>query len=188
MAVRVTSQRCSASFITLRRYNGQLAGKDIAQTACEKSAVSKPSTEARQNNRKYDWIGPPDPVSNIRQVHFKVSENEAPHEKRLREERAKVQEWSHRFWKKHNTSFVQLKGEFIKQKLAEKSASRETTVTNITLTPDEMSEFYKKFLDDNYQAHKNYNWEWYKKNISLTWLTLKVNLLNIITRRNKGNK
>ncbi|KAK3591287.1 hypothetical protein CHS0354_004336 [Potamilus streckersoni] len=188
MAARLTSQCYLASFRTLRRYKGQLSGKDITLKICEKPTLSTTSTEARENHSKYDWIGPPDPVSNIRRVHFRVSENEAPYERRLREERAKVQEWSHQFWKKHNTSFVQLKGEFIKQKLAKKSASRETTMANITITPDEMSEFYKKFLDDNYEVHKNYNWEWYKKNISLTWLTLKANLLNIITRRNKGNK
>lgn len=39
-----------------------------------------------------------------------------------------------------------------------------------------MSEFYKKFLDDNWKIHLKYNFEWYKRNFELLFLTLRVNL------------
>lgn len=43
-----------------------------------------------------------------------------------------------------------------------------------TLTADEMSEFYKKFLDENWKTHLQYNAVWYKKNFTLLLLALRV--------------
>jgi len=37
----------------------------------------------------------------------------------------------------------------------------------ITLTADDMSVFYKQFLDKNWQSHFNYNIAWYKRNIKI---------------------
>lgn len=45
-----------------------------------------------------------------------------------------------------------------------------------TLTADEMSEFYKAFLDRNWKVHVNYNFEWYKRNFTLLYLAFRVNL------------
>lgn len=50
------------------------------------------------------------------------------------------------------------------------------------LTADEMSDFYKKFLDQNWETHLNYNMEWYKRNFSLLYLAFRVNLEKSITR------
>lgn len=46
-----------------------------------------------------------------------------------------------------------------------------------TLTSDEMSIFYKKFLDENWLVHVKYNKEWYKKNLGLLLLSFRVQLL-----------
>lgn len=35
------------------------------------------------------------------------------------------------------------------------------------ITADDMSVFYKQFLDKNWQSHFNYNVSWYKKNIKI---------------------
>lgn len=51
---------------------------------------------------------------------------------------------------------------------------------NRALTADEMSEFYKRFLDDNWKIHVNYNFEWYKRNFELLFLALRVSLENVI--------
>lgn len=44
------------------------------------------------------------------------------------------------------------------------------------LTADEMSDFYKTFLDKNWYLHLNYNREWYKRNFTLLYLSLRVYL------------
>ena len=56
--------------------------------------------------------------------------------------------------------FFQQKKEFVKQKLAAKkqvAGKNEQEDKVETLSPEEMSEFYKKFLDDNYKHHVQYN-------------------------------
>ena len=50
---------------------------------------------------------------------------------------------------------MQLKDQFIKKKMKEKDC--ETKDEDKKITPEELSEFYKKFLDENYTLHKNYN-------------------------------
>lgn len=44
---------------------------------------------------------------------------------------------------------------------------------NETISADTMSEFYKKFLDENWLLHLRYNKEWYKKNLELLVLSYK---------------
>lgn len=47
------------------------------------------------------------------------------------------------------------------------------------LTADEMSVFYKAFLDKNWKLHLNYNVEWYKKNFALLSLAIRVKLMKL---------
>lgn len=55
-----------------------------------------------------DMVGPPDPVSNLRKVIFRIPPNETELEKRYRELRSEVQEWNQKFWEKHNSRFYQV--------------------------------------------------------------------------------
>lgn len=50
----------------------------------------------------------------------------------------------------------QLKEEFSARKLKEKSEGGDQNEPP-TLSAEEMSQFYKKFLDDNYKAHVQFN-------------------------------
>ena len=50
------------------------------------------------------------------------------------------------------------------------------------LTADEMAEFYKKFLNDNLSIHRNYNTEWYKKNLACIYLAFRVSLQKLFTK------
>ena len=43
-----------------------------------------------------------------------------------------------------------------------------------TLTYDEMSTFYKSFLDQHLNTHKQYNKEWYKRNVNNLLLSARV--------------
>lgn len=47
------------------------------------------------------------------------------------------------------------------------------------LTADEMSVFYKAFLDKNWKTHLSYNKEWYMKNITLLALAIQIKIKKI---------
>ncbi|KPJ07392.1 UPF0671 protein CG14806 [Papilio machaon] len=116
-------------------------------------------------------VGPPDPVSNLRRIVFKQPNDETKLEKKYRELRMDVQEWNQKFWTQHNSSFFQEREEYLKQNLPEGKQ---------TLTADEMSVFYKSFLDKNWKAHLTYNLQWYKKNITLLKLAIQVRIRRLL--------
>ncbi|XP_013140452.1 PREDICTED: APOPT family protein CG14806, mitochondrial [Papilio polytes] len=134
-----------------------------------------PDTKAVQppNAKKItsDMVGPPDPISNLRKIIFKQPSNETRLEKRYRELRMEVQEWNQKFWTQHNSRFFQEREEYLKQNLPEGKQ---------TLTADEMSVFYKSFLDKNWKAHITYNLQWYKKNVILLKLAIQVRLRRLL--------
>jgi len=130
-------------------------------------------------NIKRDWIGPPHPISNLMRIKHHKPTDETEQEKKFREKRIEVHEWSQKFWEKHNLDFYMMREEYIKKTLTEKYKDMPKKTT---LSAEEMSVFYKTFLDDRYQQHVWYNREWYKKNIGLLWPALQVNIARVIRR------
>ncbi|XP_030023529.2 COA8 family protein CG14806, mitochondrial [Manduca sexta] len=118
-----------------------------------------------------DMVGPPDPVSNLRRIVFKQPENETTLEKQYRNMRSEVQEWNQNFWTQHNSRFFQEREDYLKKNLPEGKQN---------LTADEMSVFYKAFLDKNWKAHISYNMEWYKKNFKLLRLAIQVKMRRLL--------
>ncbi|MPC18496.1 Apoptogenic protein 1, mitochondrial [Portunus trituberculatus] len=51
-----------------------------------------------------------------------------------------------------------------------------------TLTSDEMSKFYKSFLDEHLDMHREYNKEWYKRNMFLNFVRIFSNVLMFILK------
>lgn len=72
---------------------------------------------------------------------------------------------------------MQAKEQFIISSL-EKKVKDNSETTN-TLTADELSEFYRTFLDINREKHLRYNLEWHKRNLSLLWPGIKASLSRI---------
>ncbi|XP_063705769.1 COA8 family protein CG14806, mitochondrial [Culicoides brevitarsis] len=123
-----------------------------------------------------DYIGPPDKLSNLRPILRHKPQNETDAQRNLREKRLEVQEWNQKFWAGHNKRFFEEKEEYIQQ---HKRPGEDT------LPADEMSKFYKYFLDKNWKIHVLYNISWYTKNFSLLFSALHVNLETAI-RKIKG--
>ncbi|XP_076633688.1 cytochrome c oxidase assembly factor 8 isoform X2 [Colletes latitarsis] len=121
------------------------------------------------SNLKTDTIGPPDPISNLRPVKFARRKNESHFEEEYRKAREDTQLWNQNFWTKHNTSFIEERKQF--QELLKSHGKT-------SFTADDMSVFYKYFLDKNWKSHFDYNIMWYKKNIKLLILEFKVLLLD----------
>lgn len=53
----------------------------------------------------HDWIGPPNPLSNLRPIIYRIPEEESELEKRLRNLRQDTEDWNHKFWTKQNLNF-----------------------------------------------------------------------------------
>nr|CAD7425949.1 unnamed protein product [Timema monikensis] len=123
----------------------------------------------------HDMIGPPNPVSNLRPMVLHVAPDESPLEKEYRLAREEAAKWNELFWSKHNTSFFKERKAFMETRLPADLSPGETT----TVSADEMSVFYKAFLDKNWKIHLDYNIEWYRKNISLVFLALRVNMFRV---------
>ncbi|XP_025993995.1 COA8 family protein CG14806, mitochondrial [Solenopsis invicta] len=125
-------------------------------------------TAKLENNHELpDVIGPPDPVSNLRPVVFAGSTNETYFEKKYRKLRKETQQWNQIFWYKHNTSFIKERKQFQQMSKAQ---------GKIALTADDMSIFYKEFLDKNWHSHFNYNIAWYKSNIKILFFGIAAKL------------
>ncbi|CAL1527130.1 unnamed protein product [Lymnaea stagnalis] len=128
-----------------------------------------------------DLIGPPDTVSNIRPVQFYVPPNETTAEKMFRLRRAEVLEWNQSFWAHHNSKFFKEKDQYIQ------SHQSKDVDGKPSLSPEELSVFYRSFLNENRVAHLNYNKEWYKKNISMLWPALKVAVIRLRRKFRKSS-
>ncbi|VDP00991.1 unnamed protein product [Heligmosomoides polygyrus] len=66
-------------------------------------------------DRRYDWVGPPHPVSKIRPIKLRRVDNESDLERQYREAREELNRWSSSFWEKHNTLFDTKKIEFVEK-------------------------------------------------------------------------
>lgn len=131
------------------------------------------STHKISDKVNFDQIGRPDPISHLRPIIFKKPHNETKLEKTYREAREDTQLWNQTFWTKHNNSFIKERKQFQDELKAQGKT---------TLTADEMSVFYKHFLDKNWKMHLNYNILWYKRNFKLLLLELRVKISKLTFR------
>ncbi|XP_029162778.1 APOPT family protein CG14806, mitochondrial [Nylanderia fulva] len=133
---------------------------------------STKTDKVNNNQQIHDLIGSPDPVSNLRPIIFARSAKETYFEKKYINLREETQRWHQEFWIKHNTSFIEERKQF--QELLRAQGKKE-------LTADDMSVFYKQFLDKNWQSHFNYNLAWYKRNIKILFygIAAKISKLKI---------
>jgi len=127
-----------------------------------------------------DLIGPAHPISNIRKICLHVPSNETKLHKRYRLLRQDTLNWNHNFWLNHNTEFVKNRDEYTKELLQKRYPNDDTKTT---LTADEMSEFYKDFLDRNWSSHIQYNIEWQKRNFTIIFLSILVGIENLAKRK-----
>ncbi|KAJ8913819.1 hypothetical protein NQ315_003728 [Exocentrus adspersus] len=143
-----------------------LARRGLQTISLEKSA-EKPVIVISEYD-SVDVIGPPDSISNLRPVIRGSLITETRLQRRLRESQDATQEWNQRFWSEHNSKFTKERQNYVDMHFNKTNVKQ--------LTAEEMSEFYKQFLDDNWRTHVTYNMEWYRKNFSLLSLAFQVQI------------
>lgn len=67
-------------------------------------------------------------------------------------------------------------------------AANQPEGSEMPLSAEEMSVFYKAFLDKNWTTHLRYNFEWYKKNAELVILHLRVKIFQLYEQLKPNNK
>ncbi|XP_023012321.1 cytochrome c oxidase assembly factor 8 [Leptinotarsa decemlineata] len=145
----------------------RISSSKVPEAVFIENSMEEPVIVMREED-DIDLIGPADPISNLRPIIRKHLANETILQRRLRNLQNETQEWNHLFWTEHNERFKKEQQTYIDLFLKGQIKRQ--------LTADEMSEFYKKFLDENLSSHMKYNREWYKRNFTLLILSLLVNL------------
>ncbi|XP_044022223.1 cytochrome c oxidase assembly factor 8 [Siniperca chuatsi] len=163
-----------------------------SKLATQQDKSPKRSTFRPVATSTHDWIGPPNPLSNLRPIVYHVPENETELEKRLRHLRQETEDWNHDFWARQNITFSKEKDAFIISQLNAKGLTeRDEQGRRRSLNSEEMAVFYKSFLDRNIIRHANYNNEWYRRNFAITVLMARVALKNMwktVTDRHSSKK
>ncbi|XP_061742245.1 kinesin light chain 1 isoform X1 [Nerophis ophidion] len=158
--------RAAAEGLTWRRFSclrlqsvmAEVGRRECGQVASQQDAGPEGSKFRPAPSSTHDWIGPPNPLSNLRPVIYRVPENESELEGRLRTLRQATEDWNHRFWTTQNLSFSKDKDAFIASELKVKGLSeRDEQGRRHALSSEEMAVFYKRFLDINKERHANYN-------------------------------
>uniref|UniRef100_V9L5I4 Apoptogenic protein 1, mitochondrial n=1 Tax=Callorhinchus milii TaxID=7868 RepID=V9L5I4_CALMI len=156
---------CRPETLLGKCYSTAARGPERPREADEKVSSFKPPVDSH-----FDWIGPPDRVSNLRPIKFYVPKNETKLEQRLRKMRQETQYWNQHFWSNQNLTFNKEKDQFVQSRLQAKGMElRDEDGRKNTLGAEEMAEFYKNFLSKNHKKHENYNKEWYRRNFTITW-------------------
>ncbi|KAF9115859.1 hypothetical protein BGX27_006100 [Mortierella sp. AM989] len=110
-------------------------------------------------NREKFLVGNPHPVSNLRPVKYPVPEDESFEDRAFRERRERVDAFNQNFWVNNNNMFNKAKAEYEDMIRAQNG--------NQPVTTEELSVFYKDFLDMAYDRQMRYNRQWWVENIGL---------------------
>lgn len=151
-----------------------------AKAKSKQQKSDRSSYEPDPSSTKTDWVGPADKITKLRKYKLYVPPDETALEKSYRLKRQEVHKWSSAFWERHNLDFIKGKKVYSEKLKKDKGLSGEEA-----LSADDMAKYYRSFLNEQHQAHIKYNWEWYKKNISLLWPALLVNLEQLFKKTKK---
>lgn len=131
---------------------------------------------ASSSRGKFNLVGPRHHGSNIRKIVFAKLKNESTKERYFREQQQELNTWNQNFWGKQNEKFNKSKKAFLQLR-----PRNLETDTNKELA-DELSKFYRDFLDGNYNVHSQYLRDWYRRNFHLLWTGIQVSVFRILSK------
>ncbi|KAG0243888.1 hypothetical protein BGW41_001077 [Actinomortierella wolfii] len=155
----------STSFSTCTPVNTQQTSTTSSSSTNTKRARTEKFLDPATNRDKF-LVGTPHPVSNLRPVLYPIPDQESEADRQLREQRERVDAFNQDFWSRNNALFNQAKAEY-EAKIIEKNGGT-------PVTTEELSVFYKDFLDKAYDRQMAYNKQWWIENIGLLWPSAKA--------------
>ncbi|KAF9334993.1 hypothetical protein BGZ91_010653 [Linnemannia elongata] len=163
-AIRICRRQASSNAKAAASKAASSSAKAAASKAAASASTEPSSTKKRESldpaqNRDKFLVGNPHPVSNLRPVLYPIPANESKEDRLFRERCERVDAFNQNFWVNNNAMFNKAKAEFEEKVRA--------TNGNQPVTTDELSVFYKDFLDKAYDRQLNYNKQWWIENIGL---------------------
>ncbi|KAJ1863884.1 hypothetical protein LPJ73_000407 [Coemansia sp. RSA 2703] len=104
-------------------------------------------------------VGAPHAVSNIRPLRLSIPFDETPAERTYREQRQAAALEDHLFWQANNMRFEQGKQAF----------EQHVRDTRGVCTLDDLSAFYRRYQEEEYQRHLEYNGRVWRRNLRMVW-------------------
>ncbi|KAF9585691.1 hypothetical protein BGW38_001208 [Lunasporangiospora selenospora] len=142
------------------------ASTTVSSAANSDSTASGPDpvTRKRENlnpalNTDKFLVGTPHAVSNLRPVKYPIPVNESLEDKLFRERCERVDAFNQNFWASNNALFNKAKADY-EQKISAQNGGQ-------PVTTEELSLFYKDFLDKAYERQMSYNRQWWIENMGL---------------------
>ncbi|KAF8931188.1 hypothetical protein BGZ52_013143 [Haplosporangium bisporale] len=158
-------QRTSLSTArSCRRFATSASASKTVTTESPTKRRERESLDPALNTDKF-LVGNPHPVSNLRPVRYPVPSDESAEDRALREQRERVDAFNQNFWVSNNNMFNKAKAEYEDKIRAQNGGEAVTT--------EELSIFYKDFLDKAYERQMNYNRQWWIENVGLLWPSAK---------------
>lgn len=114
-------------------------------------------------------VGKPQLLSRLRYVEVIRREDETDKEREYRTHYEDIQNWNNKYWAENNELFNRRKTEYIKRNFGNMNEQE-------ALSHDQLSDFYRDFLEENRDRHVRYNKIWYRNHLSLLHSSINAKL------------
>ncbi|KAI8822182.1 uncharacterized protein EV422DRAFT_525973 [Fimicolochytrium jonesii] len=153
MSLQKIPQQVSAAVYCFPRMSACRSKSTLAAKRIRIASVASGANAARPEM----LVSSPHPISHIRLIRFPAtSDSTLPAlEVAFLRRREAAQMWNHEFWTENNLHFQREKADY------EAEIHR---THNRPATANELSIFYKQYLDNSLERHSEYNRAWWKEN------------------------
>ncbi|KAJ1680171.1 Apoptogenic protein 1, mitochondrial [Spiromyces aspiralis] len=143
----------------LHKPSSDIASGDLSKSTSHPSSQSRYSSDINRSALLPGelLVGQPDPISNIRPAKYYVPPDESDCERAYRQMLEEAHQFNHEFWKQNNERFIREKELFEQQVTNEKGK----------VSPEDLSVFYKRYLQGSRPQHAAYNKEWWRRNLAM---------------------
>lgn len=126
-------------------------------------------------------VGKPQLLSRLRYVEVIRRNDETEREREYRMHYEDIQNWNNEYWSQNNELFNRSKAEYIRRNFGHMNEQE-------ALSHDQLSDFYRDFLEENRDRHVRYNKIWYKNHISLLHSSICAKLSRLKMNLSEPNK
>lgn len=126
-------------------------------------------------------VSKPQLLSRLRYVEVIKRQDETRDERAYRLHYEELQKWNNHYWAENNELFNKSKADYIKRNFGNIDEQE-------ALSHDQLSDFYRDFLEENRDRHVEYNRIWYGNHLSLLSNSINAKLSRLKANLFKSNK
>lgn len=126
-------------------------------------------------------VSKPQLLSRLRYVEVIKRQDETDAERDYRLHYESIQNWNNKYWAENNELFNRSKADYIKRNFGNINEQE-------ALSHDQLSDFYRDFLEESRDRHVEYNRIWYGNHLSLLHSSINAKLSRLKVNLFKPNK